>query len=346
MPLLSHPTSNRFARLTVGLIALSVLTVDAGCGGGGSGVHPGTGACAVGQQIACPCQGGSMSIQVCGVDATYGPCQCGGGDGSMGSLDMSVAPFDMVTMMTPTDLSGADLARPMTVTAHDVATNVYPNNTMVSLDGLVVVGTAFARGPSKSGKCQYHAFLEDPTGAPPNALRLFLSSPCATDGGVCNGCPVPPNSGTVMDALTQLGDEFSVIGTVNTFGVLQTDAGPPHSDHELTPISLTRTAVGKMFPPFLIANSFDFAQGSGSYTTYENMLVRIENNGQAVQVKYTTPPDFHGTGASFFGTYSSSYSPNGPQFPLNNSAWRTIIGVVDPDSGGGVSPRIKADFVP
>jgi hypothetical protein len=88
------------------MLALALLGGGVfGCGSGNEET-----ACTPGRQVECACPGGSMGIQVCQDDETYGVCDCAGSGsaGSGGSGGTPGAPGDVISRACSTDAACGD----------------------------------------------------------------------------------------------------------------------------------------------------------------------------------------------------------------------------------------------
>jgi hypothetical protein len=165
----------------------------------------------------------------------------------------------------------------------------------------------------------------------------------ATDAG-CT-CPLPSATGTALDVLTTLGDEFTVSGVVGVFTPPTGDARTPPPQHEIDIPGRTKTGSGKVVAPTVVANGALFGFNGTGYATYENMLVQLQPASPFTISAPNQFGDFSGAGANFAGIYRFVYG-NGGTFPAAASTWTSIAGIAQPAFGGGLAPRLMADFTP
>jgi hypothetical protein len=239
---------------------------------------------------------------------------------------------------------------PAGTTLTDINNGTVANGATVTVTGLVVTGLVMTSKTSSTTnpKCKYSAFLQDPNGTTLSGIKLFLSvANCGTtDGGTCY-CPYTPNSGTEFDKIQNLGDIFTVVGTVSNY-TPSSDGGTSPVQHEITPTTLTLTGTGGTITPYVATSPADFALSGTGYVTYESMVVTI-NAGSATTVGTV---DQYGAftfdGAHFVGDYRYVYDAmlDGGVYPASNATFTSITGVADPAYNGGIGPRLPSDFVP
>jgi len=242
---------------------------------------------------------------------------------------------------TSTDMStGDDLAvPPVSTTTHALDTETVPTGTLVSLTDVVIVAPTVAiRAIPSTLRCQYLAFVQDPAQPPPNGLGIFVAVPnCApVDGG---SCTCPTTTGTLLDQLATVGDRFTLVGLYNTFGT------NPVS-HQLSALtSATKTGSGVVVAPVPLTDVSGFAPTGSAFVTYENMLVSLQPAGGITISAPDGQGNFSGAGVVFTGLYRAAYASGG-SFPMGSTTFTTVAGVVDPNNGGSIAPRLRSDFSP
>lgn len=245
------------------------------------------------------------------------------------------------------DLSVPDGGGPSGPSIHDLyatAADLMP----VTIGGVVVIGVTRGIGPSRTTmRCEYEAFVGDPGGGPaPSGLRLFATGPqCTPDAAGGCTCPMPPASGTPLDIATTLGDVVAIAGKWHVRIPAPTDAGAAAPEHKVDVTTLTRTGSGGVVAPVTIADGSQFAPYAAGYQQYESMLIAIHPAQRFTIGTPTAKGSFDGAGAHFSGIYRAAYS-NGGAFPAAGSTWTAIVGVAHTSRGGGIAPRIAADFIP
>ncbi|MSP63006.1 MAG: hypothetical protein EXR72_22255 [Myxococcales bacterium] len=265
------------------------------------------------------------------------------------NLDLTGIIQDM-TGQLPTDMAGGakDAGVAMNVTIHDIDIGMVSEKTKVTVTGAVIVGITTSGGPTKSSmKCQYSAWVQDPKGAAPAGLKLYLTGKVCkpVDGGSCR-CDFPPMSDTPLDAVDTLGDEFTITGSVSLYAPT-TDAGLGAIQHEIFVDSMTKTGSGKKITP-LTPDPKLFAKDGAGFVNYEGMLVTIKPAQKATVSAPNMYGEFTFGGAQFRGSYRFVYGHvgDGGTFPSPGASFSTITGIADPAFNGGVAPRVTEDFVP
>lgn len=297
--------------------------------------------------VACgPKNGGSDGSTGGGHDLSMPGCttNCGSND------DLSMPGGDTGDMAMPQG-GPEDLTMPqmMGTTIHDIALGNVADKTPVTVSGAVVIGVANGEGHAKTStmKCKYTAYVQDPNFADHAGVELFVSgAPCTpVDGGACK-CPYPPNSGTVLDQVANLGDIYTVNGTVSVFSPT-TDAGLQPPQYEIVVTSLTKTGSGGTVTPVVVSSSADIAQfahnGTG-YDKYQSMLIQVKPAAPAMASALDQFKGFTYAGAAFSGDYNFTYSMMN-MYP-GTKAWSSIQGIAEPNFGGGIAPRVSSDFQP
>jgi hypothetical protein len=254
--------------------------------------------------------------------------------------DLSVTTLE--DMSGPDDSDGAgvsaDMSSPPLVTnTHALETDTIAINTLVSVANVIVIGPTFAVARPAMLKCNYTAYVEDPTQPAPNGLQIFGAvTNCQpnTDGG---GCTCPALSNTAIDALDTLGDRFTLVGRYITFGTAPVT-------HELSPLSsATRTGSGTV-TAVTLTDIGGFAPGGTGFTAYENMLVSLQPTGGISIGAPDAQGSFSGSGIAFSGVYQAAYY-NGGTFPVGGTNFVNIEGVANPTLSN-IMPRLRSDFAP
>ena len=239
---------------------------------------------------------------------------------------------------------------------HDIDTGVVATGTPgVTISNVVVTGVVYVQGVSKSKHtCEYSAFVQDPNGPSPSAIKLFATGATGTlpDGGGTKYTCIEPGKGTTgspfdsLTALLNIGDIVNVTGKTDAF-VPSTDAGLSPSQHELDVTSITFVKSGGVIKPFAVTDATQFANNGQGFIDHEDEVVTIT---AAMPTAYPVP-DSHGTytwsGAQFNDTYRYYYDYLGPDagtFPAAGQTFKSITGVAELDFGGEILPRTMADF--
>ena len=190
-------------------------------------------------------------------------------------------------------------------------------------------------------KCRYRAFAQDPVGAAPCGLVLYaFGAPCAEAACVC--APLP-TSGSLLDAVTTIGDVYDVEGDVSVVGEAPDGGAPVRHAIDLT--GITKVGAGAFVTPIVVSASTDYGKDGAGYATNESMLVTLAT-GQAFPVG---KPDSRGSfaaagGAWIAGDYRAAWWQDGG-FPTAVTKLQSITGVASPIAGGGITPRTPDDFV-
>jgi hypothetical protein len=176
-------------------------------------------------------------------------------------------------------------------------------------------------------------------------MKLFVTG-VQCDGGTSCSCPYPPNSGTEIDKVLALGDVFTVAGRTSSYRPA-VDGGTLPPQHEIMLTSLTKTGTGSV-TPLTVTDGTPFALNGAGYQGYEGMLIRYQPASAASVGTVDSYGAFTYAGAHFVGTYRFVYSSglDGGTFPASSSFWQSITGIANPAYGGGLAPRVQADFVP
>jgi Pentapeptide repeats (8 copies) len=245
----------------------------------------------------------------------------------LAGADLATAGDDLAT---GPDLAGADLL-PAITTAHAIDTDQLGNGAPVQVAGLVLTGVPRVEGTTSNNHCIYGAYAQDPAGAAPSGLRLFvIADLCVpSDMGPCR-CAQPPSTGTLFDVTSTLGDVLTVTGTVDIFGI--------PAQHSVRVSTLDKIGTGGVITPLDITDPIPFAKNGTGYVTDESMLVAIHPAAPFTISALDNRGNFTGGGAQFSGIYRFYY-------PAPAGTFSSITGVAQ-ISFGGVAPRVQADFVP
>src|SRR5204863_6957555 len=137
-------------------------------------------------------------------------------------------------------------------------------------------------------------FVQDPAGAAPSGLRLFVIADLCTptDMGLCR-CNQPPATGTLFDVTTTLGDLLTVTGTVDIFGA--------PAQHSVRVSTLSKIGAGGTITPIDVTDATPFAKSGAGYVSDESMLVTIHPAGPFTISVLDNRGNFTGAGAQFSG---------------------------------------------
>ncbi|HEX2573997.1 MAG TPA: hypothetical protein VH877_30895 [Polyangia bacterium] len=329
--------------LVVALVGLGVV----GCrGGGGSG-----------SDASSNTDGGARDLaqtppdQTVNLDQAVTPPDFSGVD--LSGVDLAVAPADLTAppgdmAKPPSDLTGA-----IQTTINAIDTGAVPSEgpsatTVYYVQDVILTGLGRVRGVSGT-RCDYEAFVQDPAGPAPSGINLYQAKTGVVQDGGTTFCPFPPNSGTFFDNL-QLGDKVTIVGVLSGSSFALPDGGGQGPvQHQIRVTNLTKTGTGTV-TPVVITDGSIFVKYASGYVTYEDMLVTIQpaTAGTLTNLDVARVGEFDFGGGHFEGRYRFFYGSSGDAgtFPVNNSTFTSITGIAQPSFGGGISPRIRTDFVP
>jgi hypothetical protein len=261
------------------------------------------------------------------------------GDGGLNLGNPQRLPDGGIAPRPPKD-GGVD-AGPLESSAGGIDRGSVPVGTFVHVAGLTLVGPVRSAGPDQTGACTYDAYLEDPTASAPSGLRIFVDGwACPDDAAACACAPVGAIT-TKLDALTDLGDLYDVVGYVSRYTF---DGGA--DEHSVYATTVTKTGTGAAPPsPLVITNPGAlFAPGGAGFAQNEGMLVTL-SFGAPTAVVPTGTGVYTVGGARFLSAYPIA-SDDGGTFPAPGSQWSSITGVAFTAYGGAIAPRSAADFTP
>ena len=260
--------------------------------------------------------------------------------------DQTASPRDQSTFSS--DLTGARSA-----TIREIDTGVFPSEgpsatTVYYVQDVIVTGVGRVRGSSGT-RCDYEAYVQDPVGPGPSGINLYQAKTGTVQDGGTTFCPFPPNSGTFFDNL-QLGDKVTIVGVLSGGSFALPDGGGQGQvQHQIRVTNLTKTGTGTV-TPVVIPDGSIFVKYAQGYVDYEDMLVTIQpaQPGTLTNLDVARVGEFDFGGGHWEGRYRFFYGSSGDAgtFPVNNSTFTRITGIAQPAFGGGISPRLKSDFVP
>lgn len=260
--------------------------------------------------------------------------------------DLTAPPPDQT--VTPSDLTGA-----RRTTIFDIDTGVVPSEgpsatTVYFVEDVIVTGVGRVRGASGT-RCDYEAYVQDPNFTTHAGINLYQAKTGVAQDGGGTFCPFPPTSGTFFDNL-QLGDRVTIVGVLSGSSFALPDGGGQGAvQHQIRVTNLMKTGTGTV-TPVVITDGSTFVKYATGYETYEDMLVTIRPSspGTLTNLDVARVGEFDFGGGHFEGRYRFFYGSSGDAgtFPVNNTTFTSITGIAQPAFGGGISPRLRTDFVP
>lgn len=260
-------------------------------------------------------------------------------------VDLTVAPPDQST--PPSDLTGATRTTINAIDNGTVPSEGPSATTVYYVEDVIVTGVGRVRGASGT-RCDYEAYVQDPAFTTRAGINLYQAKTGITQDGGTTFCPFPPNSGTFFDNL-QLGDKVTIVGVLSGSSFPLPGGGQGPVQHQIRVTNLTKTGTGTV-TPVVITDGSIFVKYATGYETYEDMLVTIQPSspGTLTNLDVARAGEFDFGGGHFEGRYRFFYGSSGDAgtFPVDNSTFTSITGIAQPSFGGGISPRLKSDFVP
>jgi len=283
-----------------------------------------------------------------GVAALFAAACASSGGSPSGKPDLSAAPTDGSASVddggTRTDLRPrGDLARVyQAATIHDIDTGVVTDGTAVALTRVVLNTPVASR--LGAGGCTYRAWVQDPAGAAPAGLDVYVFVAGASS---CSSTPPAPLAGRAQ------GDTVDVKGVVSV-NSYPTDGGGMLVQHSVYADDIVVNSNSSTVTAVALADPTRFTGYASGFQQYEGMLIELTcgnavaacvTDGGKLKVKYQAAPYLWGvTGFALFGSAFAAEWPGKPG--PNGTAYTKLVGVANTFLTGSLEPRAPGDFVP